>query len=103
MIGSDPYSKTEDEVIKEYNSATYLPHLIFLGLHEQKEGFVYKEHYKGAPYFALDVTPHEPIAAAAGELIAAVEAKGLVFSKGRMNLSLPAKEGKLILKSLYFY
>jgi NAD+ diphosphatase len=93
IIGSDPFEKTEADVIKEYNSSTYVPQIVFLGLDERKEGFQYKEHYKGQPYFAVDVTPKESVAAAAEALIKDVEAKGLSFSKERMHLSLPAQEG----------
>src|SRR5215469_674065 len=32
LTGEDPYKKTEEELIKEYNSSTYIPQLVFLGL-----------------------------------------------------------------------
>lgn len=93
IIGEDPYSKSEEELIKEYNSSTYVPQLVFLGLDERKEGLLYKDYYKGAPYFALDVTPNETIASAGEKLIEDMTSKGLEFSKGRMHLSLPPQEG----------
>jgi NAD+ diphosphatase len=94
IIGEDPFVKAEEEVIKEYNSSKYLPQLVFLGLDDRnKEGLVYKDHYKGAPYFALDVTPKESVASAAETLITSLESKGHEFSKGRMHLSLPPEEG----------
>ena len=93
IIGDDPFEKSEADVIKDYNSETYIPQLVFLGLDERKEGFVYKDHYKGQPYFALDVTPKKSVTEAAEKLIKDVEGKGLSFSKGRMHLSLVAQEG----------
>jgi NAD+ diphosphatase len=96
IIGIDPFEKSEEDVIKDYNSATYVPQLIFLGLDESKEGFVYKEWYKGQPYFAVDVTPKESVSKAAEELIKDVEGRGLSFSKGRMHMSLPAQEGTIL-------
>ena len=94
IVGDDPYSKSEEELIKEYNSATYTPQLIFLGLDDRdRESFEYKNHYNGAPFFALDITPEGPIASAAESLMSRMESSGLSFSKGRMHLSLPAHEG----------
>ena len=94
IIEDDPYSESEEELIKRYNSTYYTPQLIFLGLDDRdKESFEYKNHYKGAPFFVLDITPKEPIASAAESLISRMESNGLSFSKGRMHLSLPAHEG----------
>jgi NAD+ diphosphatase len=95
IIGEDPFRDTEEELIKQYNSEQYLPQIIFLGLDERKgkEGFVYKEHYKGQPWFAVDVTPKSHVKEEAEKLIEGMKAKGLDFSKGRMNLSLPAQDG----------
>ncbi|KAF2111217.1 NUDIX hydrolase domain-like protein [Lophiotrema nucula] len=93
LIGEDPFHQSEEDLIKEYNSEIYNPQLIFLGLDERiKDGFKYKEHYKGQPYFALDVTPQKSVTEAAETLIKDVEGKGLSFSKGRMHMSLPATE-----------
>ncbi|KAF2021117.1 hypothetical protein BU24DRAFT_416781 [Aaosphaeria arxii CBS 175.79] len=95
IIGEDPFSKTEEDTIKDYNSATYLPQIVFLGLDERVEGFVYKDHYKGQPYFAVDVTPKASVTEAAEALIKNLEGQGLAFSKGRMHLSLPAQEAAI--------
>lgn len=93
MLGEDPFERTEADVIAQYNSSLYLPQIIFLGLDERKEGFVYKEHYKGQPWFAVDVTPKESVKDAAEKLVEKVKGEGLDFSKGRMHMSLPAEEG----------
>ncbi|KAF2865844.1 NUDIX hydrolase domain-like protein [Massariosphaeria phaeospora] len=95
IIGDDPYAKSEEDVIKEYNSATYVPQLIFLGIDERKEGFAYKDRYKGQPYFAVDVSPKGLVTEAAEALIKSCQAKGLEFSKGRMHMSLPAQEAAI--------
>lgn len=93
IIGKDIFNTTEEDVVAQYNSSLYIPQIVFLGLDERKEGFVYKEHYKGQPWFALDVTPKETVKEEAEKLIASLQAKGLDFSKGRMHMSLPAEEG----------
>ncbi|KAF2702983.1 hypothetical protein K504DRAFT_419165 [Pleomassaria siparia CBS 279.74] len=95
IIGDDPFVTSEEDQIAEYNSTTYTPLLIFLGLDESKQGFKYKEHYKGQPYFALDVTPKLSVTEAAEKLIKDVEGKGLAFSKGRVHMSLRAQEAAI--------
>lgn len=93
IIGDDPFGRPEEDTIAQYNSSLYLPQIIFLGLDERDLGFAYKEHYKGQPWFAVDVTPRESVAEAAEKLIEKVKSEGLDFSKGRMHMSLPAQEG----------
>jgi NAD+ diphosphatase len=96
LIGENPFEKTEEQMIKEYNSAVTLPLVLFLGLDERKkDGF---EHgiYKGTPFFAVDITPRGTIEKEATGVIEAMKAKGLTFIEGRMHTSLNAPEGKLI-------
>lgn len=93
LIGENPFDKTEEELIKEYNSSITLPLVLFLGLDERKkDGF---EHgiYKGTPYFAVDVTPRGTVEKQASDIVSAVKAKGLTFIQGRMHMSLNAPEG----------
>jgi len=92
LIGEDPYGKDEATIIKEFNSSSYIPQLIFLGLDEKKQGIVYKDVYKGAPYFALDVTPKKHIAEEAEKLISRVKEQGYTFTEARMHLSLVAPQ-----------
>lgn len=94
IIGKNIFNTTEEDVIAQYNSSLYIPQIVFLGLDERVQGFVYKEHYKGQPWFAVDVTPKESVKDEAEKLISSLQSKGLDFSKGRMHLSLPAEEGK---------
>lgn len=95
IVGADPFSKSEEDTIAEYNSSVYIPQIIFLGLDERSEGLVYKEHYKGVPWFAVDVTPKGTVTDECEKLIKKVTAEGKEFSKGRMHMSLPAQEGLL--------
>ena len=99
IIGKDIFNTTEEDVIAQYNSSLYIPQIVFLGLDERKEGFVYKEHYKGQPWFAVDVTPKEGVKEEAEKLIGKLQERGLDFSKGRMHLSLVAEEGSSLLMS----
>lgn len=94
-VVGDPYDRSEDELVKQYNSSIYRPQLVFLGLDERKksEGLVYKERYSGQPYWAVDVTPKESVTEAAEQLIKKVEGSGAYFAQGRMQLSLVAEEG----------
>jgi len=82
------------------------PQLIFLGLDErvnkeqEGEGFVWKEVYKGAPMFAVDVTPKGSIKEECEKLIKEVtDDKKLEFLEGSRNmiLSFPAQDGCVIL------
>lgn len=95
IIGENPFEKSEEEIIAQYNSSLYVPQIIFLGLDERKDGFKYKEHYKGQPWFAVDVTPKESVKDKAEQLIEKLKGQELEFSKGRMHLSLPAEEAAI--------
>ena len=93
LIGENPFEKTEEDIINEYNSDITLPLVLFLGLDERKkDGF---EHgiYKGTPFFAVDVTPQGTVEKEATGVIKAMEEKGLSFVQGRMHMSLNAPEG----------
>lgn len=97
LIGENPFEKTEEEIIKGFNSSVTLPLVLFLGLDEGKEGF---EHgiYTGAPYFAVDVTPRGTIEKEAKSLIESMKAKGLSFTEGRVHMALNAPEGMTVLR-----
>lgn len=96
LTGSDPYTKAEDDLIAEYNSTITIPQLVFLGLDERnKEGLEWSI-YKGAPCFALDVTPKGSITHEANGVIAEMEKQGLQFVQGRLHMHLPAPEGAFL-------
>jgi NAD+ diphosphatase len=96
LIGENPYLEPEPELIKKYNSTAFTPQLIFLGLDDRNaQGMIYKDAYKGAPYFALDVTPQKHLVEAAEKLISEMTSKGYSFAEGRMNLSLHATQAAI--------
>ncbi|KAH9219308.1 NUDIX hydrolase domain-like protein [Leptodontidium sp. 2 PMI_412] len=95
LIGENPFEKSEEEMIKEYNSAVTLPLVLFLGLDEKKkDGF---EHgiYKGRPFFAVDVTPRGTVEKEANAVIEAAKATGSTFIEGRMHMTLNAPEAAI--------
>ncbi|KAJ5495272.1 hypothetical protein N7539_000388 [Penicillium diatomitis] len=64
LIPQDLFDKTEDEMLKEFDSRKTHPNLIFLGLDESRKEsndlMTYK-NYAGHPFFAVDVTPGAPM------------------------------------------
>lgn len=95
LIGDDPYSKSEEQMLSEYNSSITVPQLLFLGLDEhQKTGFEWTI-YHGSPYFALDVTPKGTVSSVAEQLIKTIQSRGLQFVEGRMHMSLPAEQAAI--------
>ncbi|KAH0093082.1 hypothetical protein KCU96_g6810, partial [Aureobasidium melanogenum] len=88
IIGEDPYATPEDKMIETFNSKKFIPQMIFLGLDEsvKDNSFSYEAKnavHKGAPYFAIDVTPKDPLTQQCNDLIKACEDKGLTFQQGR--------------------
>ena len=95
LVGDDPYSKTEEQLVTEYNSSITIPQLLFLGLDEYKKSGFKWNIYHGSPYFALDVTPKGTISSAAENLIKSMKSRGLQFVEGRMHMSLPAEQAAI--------
>ena len=95
LISADPYCKSEEDLISEYNSEITIPQLLFLGLDENiKSGFEWNI-YHGSPYFALDVTPRGSVRAEAEKLVDKMKARGLQFVEGRMHMSLPSDQAAI--------
>ena len=93
LIGDNPYEISEDEIIEQYDSEKSVPQMIFLGIDEQnKNGLVYKEQYKGAPFFAVDVTPKGSYTEIASKVISDLESRGYSFAPGRV-MDIEASEG----------
>ncbi|OAX81762.1 hypothetical protein ACJ72_03891 [Emergomyces africanus] len=91
LIPEDIFDKSEADAIKAFNPSVTTPVLLFLGLDErQTENALAYKTYKGAPFFALDVTPHGTIEQPAKDIIATMEANGLSFHQGRAITTLPA-------------
>ena len=97
IIGDDPFSMNEKEMLQQYNSERYVPQMIFLGIDERdKEGLEYqsKNKYTGAPYFAVDVTPKKSVKEECEKLIKELEGKGMTFAQGRV-MDIDASHGKI--------
>ena len=95
LIGENPYSKTEEEIVSEYNSSITVPQLLFLGLDENHNTGFEWSIYHGSPYFALDVTPKGSAAFVAVNLINTMKSRGLQFIEGRMHMSLAAPQAAM--------
>jgi NAD+ diphosphatase len=94
LTGNDPFARTEPEMIKDFDSSIKRPLIVFLGIMEdQSIPFEYKG-IKGRPWFALDVTPKEPYAAAAQAFIQEQLGKGNSFPESARNHTLDAVPGK---------
>lgn len=98
LVGENPYEKTEEEMIKAYNSTVTIPQLLFLGLDErfkEEQGAFKHELYSGRPYFALDVTPKGSIKETAEKVVEAQKGKKLEFIASRVNMSLEAPDAAI--------
>lgn len=94
LIPTNPYRKSEQDEIKEFDSQKRIPQLVFLGLDERvRDGLVHK-NYTGAPHFAFDITPVAPYEETANGVIAEMEKKGLSFVEGMRAMAFPADVGK---------
>lgn len=102
LTGSDPFEKTEEEMIKNFNSEEEKPLILLLGIDESNklqapktdDTFAYKE-FKGRPYFAIDVSPRGSFADGASKVIESVRTKGYSFFQNQRHMGLPYGEGKL--------
>lgn len=96
LVPENFFDKSEEEMIKQFDSRKTSAQLIFLGLDEtrKQDGLAWKI-YTGAPYFALDVTPKgsEEQQANAKDIISTVVAKGLSFYQSRVVMIFSADEG----------
>jgi NAD+ diphosphatase len=106
LTGPTPFAKTEEDLIRDFNSEETRPVILFLGVDENNqlpshrvgitEEFIYK-NYKGSPYFAVDITPRGSLEAVAKELIAVVKAKGYSFhDSSPRHMGLHAGQGEEI-------
>lgn len=101
FTGADPFEKTEDEMIKNFNSDEEKPLILLLGLDEgnklnapkTEETYEYKE-YKGRPYFAVDVSAKGKLAGEASKVIESVKAKGFSFFQNQRHMGLEYGEGE---------
>lgn len=117
VVGDDPWREAEEVMVKRYRSDRYLPQMVFLGLDEsvgegEEAAFGYqgKNFYRGAPFFAVDVTPPAEGSVGGGvreaceALIAKVEREGYIFAPGRV-MDIQARDGeplRLLLSSSFW-
>ena len=98
----DIFDRTEEDALKAYDSRKASPLLVFLGLDEsrpEEDGLRFRE-YKGAPYFALDVTPKGPFEGVCRGIVEEMEARGLRFHQARVITEVSPDEG---MRVLYIY
>ncbi|KAI2630844.1 NUDIX hydrolase domain-like protein [Hypoxylon sp. NC1633] len=91
LTGEEPFKKSEQDQVKEFNSSITHPSILFLGIDLQKPGVEYRQ-YQGRPYFALDVTPKGTFADKAKSIIDIATANGSSFIDGRRLMTLNASE-----------
>ncbi|KAG9239980.1 NUDIX hydrolase domain-like protein [Calycina marina] len=95
LIGPNPFEKTEEDMIKEYNSTITLPLVLFLGLDETDKAGFQHSIYTGTPYFAVDITPRGTVEKEANSVIDAMKEKGHTFLQGRTAMNLNAPEAAI--------
>ncbi|KAK5134735.1 hypothetical protein LTR08_006110 [Meristemomyces frigidus] len=103
VIGTDPYSVLEKEMLAQYDSGAYVPQMVFLGIDERAQAgerleFQGKNLYKGAPYFAVDVTPRLSVKEACESLVKKLGEEGFSFAKGRV-MDVEAKDAAIYAES----
>lgn len=95
LIGDNPYGKSEEDLIADYNSTVTIPQLLFLGLDESSKSEFEWTIYRGNPYFALDVTPKGTVKEACEKLIESMKSRDFKFVEGRMHTSLSAPQAAI--------
>lgn len=93
LVGNEPFRQSEEILLAEYDSTITRPLLVLLGLDERVNNSLTYRRYKGAPYFALDVTPIGTVREQAKSVISAVESRGLQFFQGRSHMKFSQEEG----------
>ncbi|OCT52688.1 putative NADH pyrophosphatase [Cladophialophora carrionii] len=90
LLPTNPFDRTEKEIVDDFDSRIDYPQLVFLGLDEKvKDGFSFK-NFTGAPHWAVDITPKKTFEKEAKELSDTFVASGLKFSEGMRAMSFPA-------------
>ncbi|KAK3990549.1 NUDIX hydrolase domain-like protein [Cladorrhinum sp. PSN332] len=88
LTGEDPFKRTEEEQVKEFDSEEPKAIIVFLGIDEKGAlGKVDGEEFKfkgftGRPFFAIDATPREKVEDVVKELREKMEGKGYKFYGG---------------------
>ncbi len=94
ILPTNPFEKTEKEIVEDFDSSKDHPQLVFLGLDESvKDGYSYR-NFTGAPHWAVDITPKKTFEKEANELNQKFVDTGLKFSEGMRAMSFPANVGE---------
>jgi hypothetical protein len=94
LLPTNPFDRTEKEIVADFDSRIDYPQLVFLGLDEKvKDGYSYK-NFTGAPHWAVDITPKKTFEKEANELTEKFVADGFKFSEGMRAMSFPADVGE---------
>ena len=87
ILPNNPFAKSEQESVEDYNSEIDIPQVVFLGLDEKdKNGYSFR-NFKGAPHFAVDITPRRYNEAEANQVVEGFENAGLSFVEGMRAMS----------------
>lgn len=94
LVPTNPFERTEKEIVDDFDSRIDTPQLIFLGIDEYiKDGYAYK-NFQGGPHWAIDITPKKTYEKEANELNEKFLAAGLKFSEGMRAMSFPPDVGE---------
>ena len=93
ILPSNPYDKTEEQIVKEFDSSISTPQLIFLGLDESRSDGLQYKNFTGAPQFAVDITPQGSYEEEAKRVVVELAKQGLTFMEGMRTMNLPANVG----------
>ena len=87
IIPTNPYSKSEEEMKEDFRTDVDKPQVVFLGLEEnESDGYAFR-NFKGAPHFAVDITPNRSNEKEANEVIDGFKKAGLSFVEGMRAMS----------------
>ncbi|ETN36513.1 uncharacterized protein HMPREF1541_08791 [Cyphellophora europaea CBS 101466] len=82
LVPENPFAKKEKELIDEFDSRKTHPQFVFLGIDEKaNEGYTFR-NFRGAPRFAVDITPKWTFADEANKVIDTFKKEGLSFAEG---------------------
>lgn len=90
LLPTNAFEKTEKELTNDFDSRNRRPQLVFLGIDEKDtNGYAYK-NFKGAPHFAIDITPQKGYEEEANKVIKIWTDAGLSFVEGMRAMSFHA-------------
>lgn len=99
LIGAEPFHLSEEDAIKQYDSTTATPLIVFLGMLDSTSAateFATTDHgiVNALPLFAVDVTPRPPYADAAKAFLEKVQEKGYSIQPNPRAMTLLPEAGE---------